>query len=66
MAIIKCPECDGKVSSTAKTCPHCGRSMTLGRVGLEQAKDGFGWIWVILTWIVLLGLILGMCQGALL
>lgn len=24
MALINCPECKGKVSDTAKTCPHCG------------------------------------------
>lgn len=24
MALIKCKECDGKVSSEAKCCPHCG------------------------------------------
>lgn len=24
MSLIKCPECNGKVSDTAKTCPHCG------------------------------------------
>ncbi|WP_312181162.1 hypothetical protein [Pantoea sp. CTOTU46764] len=26
MAMKKCRECDGKVSSSAKTCPHCGVS----------------------------------------
>lgn len=24
MALITCPECGGKVSSTASACPHCG------------------------------------------
>jgi len=24
MALIKCPECKGKISSRAPTCPHCG------------------------------------------
>lgn len=24
MALIKCPECGGQVSDTAKLCPHCG------------------------------------------
>lgn len=24
MALIKCPECGGKVSTLAKACPHCG------------------------------------------
>ena len=24
MALQKCPECNGKISSTANRCPHCG------------------------------------------
>jgi hypothetical protein len=24
MALGKCPECDGNVSTTAEACPHCG------------------------------------------
>ena len=24
MALSNCKECDGKVSTLAKTCPHCG------------------------------------------
>lgn len=24
MALVKCPECRGKISQYAKTCPHCG------------------------------------------
>ncbi len=28
MALLNCPECGGKVSSTAKTCPHCGYEMS--------------------------------------
>lgn len=24
MAMIQCPECDGKISEHATTCPHCG------------------------------------------
>ena len=24
MALIKCPECSKEISSSAKTCPHCG------------------------------------------
>ena len=27
MALITCPECDGKVSDRAETCPHCGYPM---------------------------------------
>lgn len=24
MALLECPDCTGKVSSTASACPHCG------------------------------------------
>lgn len=26
MALIKCHECGGQVSSGARTCPHCGKT----------------------------------------
>jgi hypothetical protein len=25
MPVMKCPDCDGQVSSKAVACPHCGR-----------------------------------------
>ena len=28
MALIKCPDCGGKVSTLAVSCPHCGRPIT--------------------------------------
>ena len=28
MALISCPECGKEVSDKAKTCPHCGYSLT--------------------------------------
>lgn len=63
MAIKKCPDCNGKVSDTVKTCPHCGRSMTFGRQGLEGAKDTVGAVWS-LFWIALsLLLLVGMCSA---
>ena len=30
MALIRCPECGGEVSSKANNCPHCGFPMTEG------------------------------------
>lgn len=27
MGLIKCPDCKNKISSSAPTCPHCGRPM---------------------------------------
>ncbi len=29
MALLKCPECDGNVSSEARACPHCGKPISL-------------------------------------
>ena len=29
MALIKCPECQQNISSSAKNCPHCGYKITL-------------------------------------
>lgn len=37
MALLRCPDCGKDVSSTAKSCLHCGRSMrywTAGRIVL--------------------------------
>lgn len=34
MAIILCPECSGKVSDKAKTCPHCGYILDMGSNGM--------------------------------
>lgn len=38
MAIKQCPDCNGNASDTVTTCPHCGRSMTFGRQGLEPVN----------------------------
>ena len=27
MALVKCPDCQGKLSTLAKKCPHCGRPL---------------------------------------
>ena len=29
MALIKCKECGGEISSSAKNCPHCGIKINL-------------------------------------
>lgn len=46
MALIKCPECGGQISSFAKVCPHCGRPMNIAETSplnhpkeSEQAKE---------------------------
>jgi hypothetical protein len=33
MALGKCPECAGSVSTTAKVCPHCGNTKFEGATG---------------------------------
>lgn len=35
MALIKCPECSQDISTTAKSCPHCGFS-----INMENKKEG--------------------------
>ena len=53
MALIKCSECSGKVSDTAKSCPHCGHALTFGRKGVEEAAGCAGWVWFIFLVIIL-------------
>lgn len=36
MALIECPECSGKVSDLALSCPHCGFPVAGERSGPEQ------------------------------
>jgi hypothetical protein len=33
MALSKCPECNGQVSTTAKSCPHCGNTQFTAPTG---------------------------------
>ena len=40
MALVKCPECGGTVSSFAKVCPHCGRPMDEVEAEANQASSG--------------------------
>ena len=41
MAVVKCKECSGQVSTTAKACPHCGAKQPK-KVGV------LGWLFVLL------------------
>lgn len=38
MAIISCPECQGKVSDRAPACPHCGNPLQVGRSGDKRQQ----------------------------
>ncbi len=64
MALKKCPECNGSVSSSAKTCPHCGHPMTFGRRGIEDAKDTVGAVWSFMWVALAFVLFVGMCSAA--
>lgn len=63
MALKQCPDCNGKVSSNAKTCPHCGNPMTFGRKGLEDAKDTAGAAWGCMWVVLAMVLFVGMCSA---
>lgn len=39
MAIYKCPECRGKVSSKAAACPHCGAAVNGDQLAAKKKKD---------------------------
>lgn len=42
MALGKCPECDGIVSTTASACPHCGNtnfSVPTGKWAAQKCSD---------------------------
>lgn len=38
MAINQCPDCNGKVSSSASACPHCGRPFGGGTPGKPDVQ----------------------------
>ena len=38
MALIKCPECDNKISDKADSCPKCGYE--LHKVSNEKSNNG--------------------------
>lgn len=38
MALLTCPDCQGKVSDAAPTCPHCGRPMKAAPVAPPRGK----------------------------
>lgn len=65
MALIKCPECEQDVSSSAKACPHCGYSLSptaddSGQVQIiEHTRKGWkairalGWLLIVAGGLVL-------------
>lgn len=39
--LVECPVCNGKVSSDAKSCPHCGHPLEARHNVLNKTKDRF-------------------------
>ena len=54
MAAKNCSECDGKVSSKATKCPHCGHPMTIGSAGFDAVKGTIGGIYTIFAFLIVL------------
>ena len=54
MAVGSCPECNGKLSSEAETCPHCGfRRNANSKSG--KSLELSGWQMVVLVVAIILG-----------
>ena len=45
MALVACPECGKKVSSTATTCPHCGFDRFVSAATGERPGRSGGCVW---------------------
>lgn len=43
MALIRCNECGGKVSDSAKVCPHCGKEIDLDECIMDNAIKRSEW-----------------------
>lgn len=56
MAIIKCSECGGQVSTSAKSCPHCGAAP-------KKFKKSSSSLGTILLWIVGIGIVASIFGG---
>ena len=41
MALIACPECNGKVSTTAVACPHCGYTQHSNKPKAQPTPNDF-------------------------
>lgn len=55
MALFRCPDCNGKVSTEAERCPHCGRPVTEeDRKPKPESKKGATWQWIPVCIIVLI------------
>ena len=59
MALIKCPECNGDVSSEADKCPHCGKPfLTQAKKELPKNVWILFWVYIGIPAIVILAVLL--------
>lgn len=64
MAMTKCKECGKDISTTAKTCPHCGASTSpiLDAVGnIGETASSLGNMLMLIGVIILAVVLLSMC-----
>lgn len=61
MALIKCPECDNKISDKADSCPKCGYELhkvsneksNNGRFNQKNKKDGYRYLFIFAVLVIL-------------
>ena len=72
MSMVKCPECDGNVSTLADVCPHCGYPLQKKETTSEEyvlvkgnaTGSGFATFLRVLAWIVWIGGLIISIAGA--
>lgn len=59
MALITCPDCGKKISSSAEKCPDCGRPMRMSRQGnaFNPFHDPVHFIGLIIATLMVIGFI---------
>jgi predicted amidophosphoribosyltransferase len=51
MALVKCGECKGQISTNAKACPHCGSRLS----PITSSMNRLGWDMMKLAVLLVLG-----------
>jgi uncharacterized membrane protein YdbT with pleckstrin-like domain len=63
MALTKCPDCGGQVSTEAKACPTCGRPPSLPKSGellMEVRPSWLGLFWYLLFFFLIIPLLVAL------
>lgn len=63
MALEECKECDGQVSTSADTCPHCGTKAPTTAAGCAALASSMQTCGCLLTLVVTVPILLAMCFG---